>query len=425
MPSLKKLRKNFASCVNAFGEHEGRVRFVEEIREELGLMVRDEDDNLVESVDENGMPRLAKNSHKPESFSIRDLAVAIGGEQFIERFNPDRDNEISHLLEAGPGIDPSTFINTNMFSASVSGLIEAKILKQFRKETFIGDALFETIPTNKNGEKMPGTSGFQSTAGDIERKPGQPHPRGTFGERWIETPELTEKALACEVTQEAVFYDLTIEVLAQAGAVGDALGYGREKLMCDLFVGGTIAYNYGGTAYATYQASTPWINTHTNVFQDWSDIDNALELFLGMTDPETSREIEVEPDTVVYYKGNHGKWHQHLHGHEQRTTTNTNTQTLSTVPPRTTGWTEVQFGQTWVNRIVSSLSESAADAKEYWFIGTPKETFKWMEAWPLRVLQASPTEYAMVDRGLVAAYFANYRGVGAVIEPRYTVRNIQ
>lgn len=46
-----------------------------------------------------------------------------------------------------------------------------------------------------------------------------------------------------------------------------------------------------------------------------------------------------------------------------------------------------------------------------------------MEAWPLRVTQASASEYAMMDRGLVAAYFANYRGVGAVVQPQYMIRN--
>lgn len=428
MPKLKTIRKNLESHIASAGEQQGRINFVQEVKESVGLLVRSDPDDLaselVESVDENGTRKIAKNSWRPEEYSFRDLALAIGGQKFLESFQPGEGGDAIDLLEAGPGIDPTTFLNTNLFTATVGGLVDAKMLEGFQNASLIGDQLFDTIPTNKNGEKMPGTFGFQSTDGDMTRKPGQPHARGSFGERWVTTPELVEKALACEVTQEAVFYDLTNSVLMQAGQVGEILGYGREKTMCDLFIGATNSYTYKDTAYNTYQVSAPWINTHTNVHEDWSDINAALDLFLGMTDPETGREIEVEPDTLVYYKGEAMNWHATLHGVETRKTTNTNHVMLSSPPPNSQGYNQVEFGQTWFNRIVSELSESAADARQYWFIGQPKKCFKWMEAWPMRVRQASPTEYGMLDRGLIAAFFGNYRGVGAVVEPRYIVRNI-
>lgn len=430
MPSLKTLRKNMQSHINSAGEHQGRTNFVEEVLEGVGLRKRatpgDYSSPLIESYnEETGNREIATGSHSAQEYSFRDLALVLGGQQFLESMEPGEGPSPMELMEAGPGIDPTTFVNTNLFTAAVGGLVDAKVLEGFNEGKHTGDQLFQTIPTNKNGEKMPGTHGFQEDDGSTERKPGQPHPRGTIGERWVDTPELTENALACEVTKEAVFYDLTGQVLAEAGQVGNSLRRGKEKRLCDAFIGASNSYNYKGTAYNTYQASTPWINTQTNVAEDDSDIDAALDLFLAMTDPETGVEIEVEPTTIAYYQGERSKWHRILNSQEIREVTNSNRTTIATPPPSvSSNYTLVEWGQVWHNRIVSQLSESAADAREYWFIGEPQRCFKWMEAWPIQVKQANPSEYAMLDRGLVAAYFANYRGVPAVIEPRYVVRNI-
>jgi len=432
MFTFSELRSTLEAHVNQLGPGlqpgRGHRSFVESFYESIGLMRRrnpdDDTSTLIESVDhKSGRKTIAPNSHKPELYSLPILAEAIGGRDFLESFNP-KGGDMIHLLEAGPGVDPTAFLNINTFSATVGGLIEAKILDPFENNAFIGDELFETIPTSKNGEKMIGTHGFGATDGDGTRDPGMPHGRAQFGERWVSTPALTEKALACEVTQEAVFYDLTNEVLQQANGVGEILAYGREKTMLDLFCGGTNSYNYGGTAYDTYQTATPWINTHTNPLQDYSDIDNAIALFEDMTDPETSREIVVLPDTIVHMPRNASLWHRTLNSTETREVSNTSTTTLSTPPPSVSSSYKLLSSTILRNRIIASLGESKADAQEYWFIGQPTKCFKWMEAWPVRVTPASPNEFVMLDRGLVAAYFANYRGVGAVVEPRYMVRNI-
>lgn len=432
MYTFRQLRETLEGRIaeaqaNGQTEAAGRRRWVEELHEAIGLRVHDKDsDELVESFDESGRKVLANNRISPRNFSLKELAEAIGGRDFVEQFRPGGDgrSDSIDLLEAGPGVDPTAFLNINTFTAAVGGLIEARILESFQNNAHIGDDLFETIPTNKNGEKIIGTAGFDSTDGDGTRQPGMPHPRAQIKERWVQTPELTEKALACEVTQEAVFYDLTNEVLKRAGDVGDILSYGKEKTQLSLFCGATNSYNYGGVAYNTYQASTPWINTHTNVAVDYTDVDLALGLFEDMTDPETGREIIVAPDTIVHMPRRANQWHFILNSTQHRAGDPASHQSLSTPPPAVAATYKTLHSTILRNLIISGLSESKADATEYWFIGQPKRCFKWMEAWPLRVRQASPNEFVMLDRGLIAAYFGNYRGAGAIEEPRYIVRNI-
>jgi hypothetical protein len=403
----------------------GRAQFVRELHEQVGLLERDGSGNLVESVDDMGNPRLAKGRLSPYEFSLKEIARAIGGEQFVESFEPGNGPDSVALLEAGGlGIDPTHFLNTNTFTAAVTGLLGAQVMEKFTNAAYIGGQLFETRPTRLNGEKMIGTGGISGGSMDLDRKPGEPHPRTDFGERWITTPELSEKALAIEVTQEAVFYDLTGQVLDTAAAVGDRLGYEKERTQLRVFAGITNSYVYKGTSYNTYQTATPWINDHSNPLVDYADIDDALELFTSMTDPETGREIMLQDvPTIVHDPRRESLWHQVLMATEVRQTTNTSY--LSVAPPPTSASRSY-------NRLSSPILRNLIDteggvtleqAKDWWFIGNPRRAFKWMEAWPLRVRQASANEYTMLDRGLVAAYFANYRGVGAVVEPRYVIRN--
>lgn len=431
MYTFRQLNDSLQGHVDELGPGRGHQAFVREVHEAVGLLERNESGDLVESFDEDGSRRLAPGRVSPNEFSLARMAEAVGGRDFLESFNPESPSgsDAVNLLEAGPGVDPTAFLNTNTFSAAVGGLIEAQVLENFQNNTFIGDQLFETIPTNKNGERMPGTHGFGADEGDTSRKPGMPHPRAQFGERWVQTPELDEKALACEVTQEAVFYDLTNEVLTRAADVGGILGYGREKTQLRLFAGASNSYNYNGVGYDTYQASAPWVNTLSNAIGtngSFLNVDAALELFEDMTDPETGREILIDADTIVHMPRKQSSWHFVLNSTEQRTgqSGTSTTQTLSTPPPSTNSNYNLLSSTILRNIVRDELtSGNKANAQEYWWIGQPRRCFKWMEAWPVRVRQASPQEFVMQDRGLVAAYFANYRGVGAVVEPRYVVRN--
>src|SRR5690349_2793869 len=95
---LKKLREGrVADAEKLYGpgvkaELAGRRQFVLELREQLGLMERDEDGVLVESLDDRGNPVIAKGALSPYEFSLKDLAVAIGGHEFHESFEPGEGN---------------------------------------------------------------------------------------------------------------------------------------------------------------------------------------------------------------------------------------------------------------------------------------------------------------------------------------------
>src|SRR5262249_3659944 len=155
------------------------------------------------------------------------------------------------------------------FNLTISGLVNAEIMTRFTAPEYIGRKLLTTKQTKMNGQKLIGIVPIRpQTAAAKAREPGEMHAEVGLGSAYQTTPTTTEAALKCKVTREAVFFDLTGDVLEAAGGVGDELGYGQEKLIADCVMGTTASYNRNGTSYNTYQLTTPYINDNSNPFSD-------------------------------------------------------------------------------------------------------------------------------------------------------------
>jgi len=414
---MKKLVSKGVTEAQAAGKSEGAARriFVNDFYKLLGI-----------KEDANGNKCIAEGAMKPEEVSIPLLTEALCGREFVlEHFYSNSGVDRLAILEAGTGMDPSVMLNISTYSLTVGGLLDAKIISAFNSPAFIGDRLMTVVPTSKNGEKMIGVTGIPNEP--QSRLPGFPHVRALFGNHYITTPELDEKAMAIDITKEAARYDVTGgDLLRQAAKVGEVLGYTREKTRLSLVIGGVNPYSYNGTAYDTYQATTPWVNTQTNEFADLSDLENSKSLFRRMTDPATSREIMVEGWQILCAPDREISFDRVLNADQVRETTNTNTVTIGGNPIK--GKYEIISSQIAFNLMKAAvaaggLNLSDANALKRWHHGDFKKAFAWMEAEPLSTRQANASEYVMIDHGLISTHFASYVGVGAVMEPRYVVAN--
>lgn len=412
--------------------------FVQTLREQLGLPANRFDYHRDPVT---GQPFLRNPQMRPHEVSLRGLFEACCGESALDRLDPGRGMSVDGLLEAGPGpgVDPTAFLNISAFNAAVSGLIEVRILESYRQPEYIGDQIAETVPTRLNGQKHIGITAIGDKA--KTRKPGMPHEPAGVGERYVETPETSERALKLECLQETVFFDLTGEFLQTAGAVGESLGYDDELQCIDSFIGASAAtYKYLGTTYNTYQTSVGTVggnykNEYVNPLNDYTSIDNALLKFVDLTDPHTDLPIMVTPKVVVSVPHMESRLSVIQKASQVMLVDNqANSGTIrnvSDLPARV----KSAFGNPVIStllyyRMVASASAarpglgySTAKAGGTWFVGDPKRGHKRMENWPLRVRQATATEYQMLDRGVIAAYFADYRNVYAWTDPRYTQKN--
>lgn len=413
----------------------GAAAFLRDWREALGLNPNATGNRDTYLVEEN-RPVFGPGRFAPHEVTLRQLANALIGVELVEElYNPAPGGfDFSDTLHEA-AIDPTAFLNINVFNQAVAGLVNARILERFTAPEYIGRNMVTVVPTNMNGHKITGVTGINpQTRLAKKRAPGQAHAEVQFGEAWQTTPETEEQALKCSVTKEAVFFEhQSGEVLRQAGDVGDELAYGEEKEIADLVLGVTNNYNRSGTSNNTYQTTSPWVNDHVNPFTDDEDVEDARQLFVNMTDPDTGREIMVNGLQILVMPQREVRFRERLFGTQLAVGSQGSNfasrqiftqQAIHSVGGGT--YTLVPLTQIWYNRATAAdgLALSAANASGLWLNGEPKKAFEYHENWPLTPWQAAATELTMKDHGLVAVYGANKRGVGFVREPRYMVRNL-
>jgi hypothetical protein len=435
MLQMRAIRDLFRGRVgeNPRDARAGRRTFLQEWYQTLGITA-DEQCRPTYLTEGNGHYHFGEHRCRPEEVSIRDLAEAIHGHDFVnEYYHPNSQVDFGARALQEAAIDPTAFLNISTFNLAVAGLIDAQILERFNQPTYIGRNLVKIVPTRKNGDKIIGVARQNpQSAATKGRLPGEPHAEVGFGDAYQTTPETIEQGLKASLTKEVVFYDLTGQPLEEASAVGDELSYGQEKVIADEVMGTTNTYNRNGTAFNTYQTASPWVNDQSNEFLDYQDLDDARQLFVGMTDPESGKEIQINATTLLVMPAKAVLVKSQLAGMQimlgsQQTAGNfPGVYTIAPNPVSQMGpaFNVVELTAIWYNRATAAdgLGLSAANAKKYWWLLDPS-AFEWRENWPLTPWQANTDELTMKDRGLIAVYGANYRGAVYTREPRKVVRN--
>lgn len=341
----------------------------------------------------------------------------------------------SLLEDNGAGaVMASSFANINAFTGVVSGLLEVSILEAYENPEFIGDQLAPVEPSKQfEGRKTIGVSRLGNVA--EERLPGMPTKRVGAGERWITQPRTVEKALACEITQEALFLDLTGGQLADhcgAPGVGEWLGYARELDIIDAFIGVGTIYNYKGTSYATYIAAGYYDNylSSGNELLHEDNVQAALIKFRDMTDPDTGTRILIRPNTVLVNREKirtanaiFGPTAQSYQLRDAPGAT-TGTQQINVSDPAYKGQFRILESPLVYERCTASagLNLSASNAgKAWWMFESGPKTMVWTQNWPLRTQTAAPNNLDMIDRGVVMYTKADLRGTVTWKDPRRSV----
>lgn len=368
---------------------------------------------------------LAEGHLKANDFSIRDIAEALvpDGREWVRSMDPRFDTPV---LEAGDGVDVTAFAN-------VTGQIfYNKLLDNYQVETQITDSLVNNIPTTLDGEKIAGVDAITDDIAVVP--PGMPIPNLGFGEEYIETPTAKKRAFIVPVTKEAIFFDRTGKILSQAASLGEVLGLNKAKRIWDALVGISTTFvtggkfKYNGTEYSVYNTSAVdytsyfYLNAHTNVLADYSDIDIAENLFANMTDPVSQEPIAIDGmRQLIVCPALMATARKIINATEVRETTNTNTVTLSASPLAPNLAQPISSAMMRARLIAGSVA--AADANKYWLYGDTKKAFAYMENWPVTVTQSPSNSEAEFTQDIVVRYKASERGAVAVLDPRYMTRS--
>lgn len=356
---------------------------------------------------------LLSGQVKAEEFSIRKLFEGLepNGREIVESWDPRFQGSGGFdVLEDGP-------VTTGSFSNIMGQLLYSRILDAYNDPSLIGTDLVTTIPTQFNGEKVPGIGRIGDEALVVNE--GQTYPTAGFSEEWIETPATTKRGFMVQVTKEAVFFDRTGLMLARAGEVGNWLGVNKEKRILDGVLGVTTLYRRNGAAAEATYSDTGSFGDNvagSNTLVDWTDIENALLLFDALSDPNTGEPISIMPDTLIVPTALKFTAMRILNATEVHYgpggATSADTVAVSSNPVGGLGLNVKS------NQYVKARTSSAST----WFIGQPKKAFAYMENWPITVVTAPPNSEDDFKRDVVAGYKASERGAVAVLDPRYMVK---
>ena len=356
---------------------------------------------------------LEKKEVLPQDFSIRDLFENFveDGREIVDSWKPGSVSGGVNLVEAG------TMVDTAAFSNITGQIVYTKTLDAFNDPEFIGEQLCTVTPTQFNGEKIPGIGRLGDVAQSIAES--NLYPTAGLSEEWVDTPATSKYGFIVPVSKEAIFFDRTGLVLRRAGEVAYWLGLNREKRILDTVLGITTSYKRNGAAaIATYQATTPYINTKTsNALADWTNVEAAELLFDALTDPNTGEVISVMPNTIIVPTA--------LKHTSRRIASATEIRYANGGYP-TSGAPQTTVSPNVLNdyRIVTSpLVKARTSSASTWFIGDPKRAFNYMQNWPISVFQAPNNSEAEFTQDVVARFKVTERGAPAVVEPRYMVKS--
>lgn len=352
---------------------------------------------------------------RPEDFSIRALFEELieDGRELVRMMAPRKSGGFS-LMEAGDAVSSGHFAN-------ITGqILYTKVLEKYQAEDFVFSKNIQTIPTEFNGEKIPGVADIGDQAQIVEE--GQPYPLAGVTEDWIETPQTKKRGLIVPVTREAIFFDRTGLVLQRAGEVGTALGLNKEKRAIDCVIDENTTshrYRWRGTTYATYQTTAPWDNvTASNGLADHANIGAMEQTFAAILDPNTGEPIIMMPNTIVVVPALRATLWKALNTIAVLTATGGfNASATVTHSTSDSPIGKHEFSAGGYRAITSRLLPSRLNTDTDWFMGD-MDAFAYMQNWPLTVTQAPSNSEPEFTQDIVVRYKADERGAYAVLDPR-------
>jgi len=293
---------------------------------------------------------------------------------------------------------------------------------------------FDIIPSKYSPipsvEKLPGISnlgdGFETVAETDQ------YPLLGVSEDWIQIGEKRKKGGICPISKEALQFDLTGVLMDRCQALGPWMKIDIEKALIDcviaqntanatIFAGGA-QYTWKGTAYGTYQTSTPWINvTATNALSDWTSINKALITGSKIVDPYTGEPFPFEPRHLIVAPDLLFTARRVVHATNIFVATpgfaTSGSPTVTEVP------NPVDEYQIVSSRLLGARMDLASELRTDWFLGDLTRAFARFYNWDVTPEQSAPNSHEAFYRDIIVAHKISKRDVFATIQPRVMLKN--
>lgn len=360
---------------------------------------------------------MRDGAYNPHDYSVRTLweALVNDGFEIAQSWDPREGGQGVMLSEAA--------VDSSNFTAISGQIVYQTVLDNYNQPGLIGSMLCPDRETPFDGEKIAGISPLGDSAEIVPE--GEAYPTVGVSPEYIETPRTTKRGMIVPITKEAIFFDRTGKLLQECGKVGESLGINKEKRCLDAALGLDSLYKRNGrAAVATYgddSGDHDFDNlAASNALVDWTDVEAALLLFDGLTDPNTGEPINVLGNLVMVVPSALRMTAMRiLNATEVRETTNTDTVTLSANPLHGQ-FAGVTLGITLAS---SAYVKDRTSSASTWFIGNPSKAFAYGVNWPITTVTAPTNSGDEFHNDIVTQYKVSERGASEVHDPRFMVKS--
>jgi len=347
----------------------------------FGVALRD----MVESLGNKGAKAtiremLQKKEIKPEDFSIQELWHAC------ER---DETGMVRPITEA---------VSSDLFPTITGELISAKVIDGYKSVNMIGDQLATTVPSKLMIETV---VGFTSASGPDPVLEGAPYNSSQIEEKWTQISHAKYGRII-DITEEAIFFDRTGQVLMRAQTIGEKAAQYKEKLVVEAAQDiNSNVFKPAGVATAFFRTTASGdrkINSRASTPFGEEGIKEAMKLFHNMVD-ESGDYVNIQPANLV------GVFPFDLW-------VRVNQMIQSTLVPEGTE-NAVNIWKGLFKPLTSPYV--TAQSTSTWYLGDFKQDFWWSEIWPLQTFTAKPGAEAEFRSDVKSQHKVRfYGGIGAV-----------
>jgi len=381
---------------------------------------------------ENLKSLLDTGELKPDDFSIRQLWEAcVGPAHLTLPTYAARQKvyvtDVSQLATLHSEAD----LGTNLFQTVTGALIAKRVIDAYSQgDGFIGDQLVTVEPSNVKNEKF---AGFTALQGPKEVLEGMPYEEASFGDKYVTTVEA-KKGRIVSISEEAIHFDQTGELLRRARMIGEATRLEREKTIvrgvidADYVASTSGVYRPSGTLeqlYPTNGSNYNYVgvgNTTSGApfnaavaLDDWTDIDFILRFHATQVKddrhgPESGEPILWMPRILLAPKNKELTALRIVTATTVTTLTGTDTQRTEFRNP---------FGGAY--QVLASPFLDAVSADD-WYLGDFRRQFIWKEIWPVQVFRQTRESDAGFDRDVVARFKVRYYGGINALDEKHVVK---
>lgn len=394
------------------------IKMRQQYREDPSLAIRGLEEAL--QAGREGKP----GGVRPDDFSLRDLAAAFVtldgepiGHRMLEAWAAGR------LIESGA-------VSSSAFAAITNRIVYAAVMEGYAVPDTPLSNLVRTIQARSRDTRLlnftlPLTEGRSLEYGEAQDKPLV----GLMSE-YVRALPPVKRGARLPITRESVVFDETAMILEAARQVGTRLRLEKEqaltKFVCGLISNCVIERRRTDSSEAVadlfYTSGGRWTNQHVNPLADWTDLDDCENLLLKNTLPGTDLPPMLMDRVILLPPQLASTANRILNATEVRYSTQSAAAVTASANPLANRGIRPLVSP-FVYSELKAAGVADATAAATWFFGDLLQAFRYLEVWPLEVVE-SRDDVGLRRSDIVVEFHASEFGVPVAVEPRVWAKNV-